>query len=123
MSRERERARPHHRATRAITVQVVALLRRPHRREVGDDCLMMRADVEFLRLFGRRSSPIRARVDPSTLALRLIARLGRPFNVLLLEQQANGQYKRVAAEHEIIVPGVPYKTDPTNIKSKALEIV
>jgi hypothetical protein len=37
MSRERERARPHHRATWAITVQVVALLRRPHCREVGED--------------------------------------------------------------------------------------
>jgi hypothetical protein len=64
-----------------------------------------------------------ARVDPSTQALRLIARLGRPFNALLLEQQSNGQYKRVAAEHEIIVPGVPYQTNPKDIKVKVLEIV
>ena len=66
-----------------------------------------------------------APVDPLTLALRLIARLGRPFNVLLLERQSNGQYKRVAAEHEIIVPGVPYKTSPKDIKARAkvLEIV
>ncbi|KAF8550860.1 TPR-like protein [Imleria badia] len=64
-----------------------------------------------------------ARVDPFTLALWLIARLGRPFNALLLEQQANDQYKRVAAEHEIIVPGVPYQTNPKDIKAKVVEIV
>ncbi|KAF8552129.1 hypothetical protein OG21DRAFT_1486431 [Imleria badia] len=64
-----------------------------------------------------------ARADPSTLALRLISRLGRPFNALLLEQQSNSQYKRVAAEGEIIVPGVPCKTDPKDIKMKVMEIV
>ena len=64
-----------------------------------------------------------ARLDLSTVALRLIARLGRPFNALLLEQQSNSQYKRVAAEEEIIVPGVPYKTNPEDIKVKVLEIV
>ena len=64
-----------------------------------------------------------ARVDPYTLALRLIARLGRPFSVLLLEQQSNGRYKRVAADNEIIVPGVPSKTKPKDIKSKVMEIV
>ena len=64
-----------------------------------------------------------ARVDSCTLALRLVARLGRPFNALLLEQQPNRQYKRVAAEHEIIVPGVPNKTDLQDIKLKVVEIV
>ena len=64
-----------------------------------------------------------ARVDPSTLAFQLIARLGRPFNALLLEQQSNKQYKRVAAEHEIIIPGVSYKTNPKDVKAKVLEIV
>ena len=64
-----------------------------------------------------------ARVDPSTLAFQLIAHLGRPFNALLLEQQSNSRYKRVAAEHEIIVPGVPYKTNPNDIKAKVLEII
>ena len=63
------------------------------------------------------------RVDPSTLALRLIAQLGRPFNALLLEKQSNGQYKRVAAENEIIVAGVPYQTNPKDIKARVLEIV
>ncbi|KAF8552132.1 hypothetical protein OG21DRAFT_1498629 [Imleria badia] len=73
------------------------------------------------------ASPLRveplAPVDPSTQALRLIARLGRQFNALLLEQQSNGQYKRVAAKEEIILPGVPYKTNPKDIKVKVLEIV
>ncbi|KAF8552779.1 hypothetical protein OG21DRAFT_1511030 [Imleria badia] len=64
-----------------------------------------------------------ARVDPSTLAFRLIAQLGRPFNALLLEKQSNGQYKRVAAEYEIIVSGVPYQTNPKDIKVRVLEIV
>ncbi|KAF8549449.1 hypothetical protein OG21DRAFT_1447848 [Imleria badia] len=64
-----------------------------------------------------------APVGPSTQAFRLIARLGRPFNALLLEQQSNGQYKRVAAEEEIIVPGVPYKTNPKDIKVKVVEII
>ena len=73
------------------------------------------------------ASPLHAkpstRVDPCTLALRLIARLRRPFNTLLLEQQPNGQYKRVAAEHEIIVPGVLPKTSANDIRAKMLEII
>jgi hypothetical protein len=64
-----------------------------------------------------------ARVDTSTQALRLITRLGCPFNVLLLERRSNGQYKRVAAEHEIIVPGVPSQTNPQDIRAKVLEVV
>ena len=64
-----------------------------------------------------------ARVDTFTQALRMIARLGRPFNALLLEQQSNGQFKRVAAEHEIIAPGVPSETNPKDIRAKVLEIV
>ena len=63
--------------------------------------------------------------DPSSLlALRLIARLVRPFNVLLLKEQSNKQqYKRVAAEHEIIIPGVPYNTNHSNILVGELEVV
>ncbi|KAF8546383.1 hypothetical protein OG21DRAFT_1491281 [Imleria badia] len=64
-----------------------------------------------------------AQADPFTLALRLISQLGHPFSALLLEQQPNGQYKRVTAKHEIIVPGVPYKTHPKDIKAKVVEIV
>ena len=63
------------------------------------------------------------RVDSSTQALRLITRLGRPFNALLLEQQSNKQYKRVAAEYEIIVPGILFQTDPKDIRAKVLEII
>jgi hypothetical protein len=66
---------------------------------------------------------ISARVDTSTQALRLTARLGCPFNALLLERQSNGQYKRVAAEHEIIVPGVPPQTNFKDLRAKVLEVV
>ena len=73
------------------------------------------------------ASPLRAepsaRVDTSIQALRLIAHLGCPFNALLLGQQSNGQYKRVAAEHEIIITGVPSQTNPKDIRAKVLEIV
>ncbi|KAF8548247.1 hypothetical protein OG21DRAFT_1516519 [Imleria badia] len=64
-----------------------------------------------------------ARVDPYTLALQPITQLSRPFNALLLEQQPNGQYKRVAAEHEIILPGVLYRTNSRDIKTKVLDVV
>ena len=64
-----------------------------------------------------------AQLDTCIQALRLVARLGCPFNALLLERQSNGQYKRVAAEYEIIVPGVPSQTNPKDIRVKALEIV
>lgn len=66
-----------------------------------------------------------AQVNSSSLvALRLIARLGRSFNALLLKEKSNRQqYRRVAAEHEIIVPGVPYKTNHSNIQVGELEVV
>ncbi|KAF8550012.1 TPR-like protein [Imleria badia] len=66
-----------------------------------------------------------ARVNPSILpALRLIARLGRSFNALLLKGQSNKQqFKRVATEHEIIVPGVPYETNHSNIQVGELEVI
>ncbi|KAF8427619.1 hypothetical protein L210DRAFT_3136356 [Boletus edulis BED1] len=64
-----------------------------------------------------------AQMDPYTQALQLIVWLGRPFNALLLEQQSNNQYKRVAAENEIVISGVPYHTDPNDIEVKVLEII
>ena len=66
-----------------------------------------------------------AQVDRYTHALRLVARLGRPFNALLLERQlGTKQYKRVAAEHEIILPGVPPGFDlKKGIRVESLKIV
>ena len=73
------------------------------------------------------ASPLHAepspRVDTSTQALRLLSRLGCRFNALLLEQQNGWQYRRVAAEHEIIVRGIPSKTNPKDIQVKVLEII
>jgi hypothetical protein len=43
------------------------------------------------------------RLDDYTRALRLVVRLEQPFSALLLEQTSDGKFRRVAAEHEIIV--------------------
>ncbi|KAI6094201.1 hypothetical protein F5141DRAFT_1070226 [Pisolithus sp. B1] len=56
-------------------------------------------------------------------ALQMIARLGQPFNALLLVQQPNGEYKRVAAENEIIVSGLGTDITSNNIRAKVLEIL
>ena len=64
-----------------------------------------------------------APVDRNGQALRLFVRLGRPFSALLLERQNNSQYKRVASDCEIIVSGVPYQTNPKDLRAKVLEIV
>ncbi|KAF8133315.1 hypothetical protein EV363DRAFT_1133089, partial [Boletus edulis] len=45
-------------------------------------------------------------MDDYTRALRLVVRLQQPFHTLLLEQQPNGEFKRVATEHEIVIPGI-----------------
>jgi hypothetical protein len=42
-------------------------------------------------------------VDVHTMALQMIVRLRQPFNALLLLREPGGEYKRVAAENEIIV--------------------
>ncbi|KAI5984704.1 hypothetical protein EDC04DRAFT_3149940 [Pisolithus marmoratus] len=63
-------------------------------------------------------------VDDYPRALRMIARLAQPFSALLLVQQPNGEYKRVAAENEIIVSGLrsDITSFGTNIQAKVLEI-
>ncbi|KAF8546332.1 hypothetical protein OG21DRAFT_1502001 [Imleria badia] len=45
-------------------------------------------------------------MDDYICALRLVVRLQQPFHALLLQQQPNGEFRRVAAEHEIVVPGI-----------------
>ncbi|KAI6156833.1 hypothetical protein BKA82DRAFT_3966222, partial [Pisolithus tinctorius] len=64
-----------------------------------------------------------AQVDNYTQALKMIARLGQPFNALLLIQQSNGTYKRVAAEREIVVSGLGTNITSKNIRVKVLEIL
>lgn len=41
-----------------------------------------------------------------TWAIRLVVRLRQRFHVLLLQQQPDGEFKRVAAEHKILGPGL-----------------
>ena len=50
-----------------------------------------------------------ASMDDYTRALRLIVRLQQPFHALLLQQQPNGEFKRIAAEHEIVITGLEHK--------------
>ncbi|KAN0084114.1 hypothetical protein V8E55_007618 [Tylopilus felleus] len=47
-----------------------------------------------------------ASMDEYTRALRLIVRLQQPFHALLLQQQPNGEFRRIAADHEIVMPGI-----------------
>ncbi|KAI5980416.1 hypothetical protein EDC04DRAFT_2618677 [Pisolithus marmoratus] len=56
-------------------------------------------------------------------ALQMIARLGQPFNALLLVQQPNREYKRVAAENEIIIPGLGTNITSKNVRAQVLEIL
>ncbi|KAF8126389.1 hypothetical protein EV363DRAFT_1174367 [Boletus edulis] len=47
-----------------------------------------------------------AMMDDYTRALRLVVRLQQPLHMLLLEEQPNREFKRVATEHEIVIPGI-----------------
>ncbi|KAI6144910.1 hypothetical protein BKA82DRAFT_4394211 [Pisolithus tinctorius] len=62
-------------------------------------------------------------VDDYTRALQMIARLGQPFNALLLVQQMHGEYKRVAAENEIVISGFGADIASKYIQVQVLEIV
>ncbi|KAI6015001.1 hypothetical protein F5J12DRAFT_513269 [Pisolithus orientalis] len=62
-------------------------------------------------------------VDSYTRVLEIIARLGQPFNALLLAQQSNGTYKRVATEDEIVVSGLGTNITSNSIRVKVLEIL
>lgn len=60
--------------------------------------------------------------DMYTQALELIAHLGQPFSALLLLQQPDGVYRRVAADHEIVINGMGNNV-PKNIRVEVLEIL
>ncbi|KAI6040390.1 hypothetical protein EDC04DRAFT_2996523 [Pisolithus marmoratus] len=72
-------------------------------------------------------TPFRAvpesRVGGYARALQIIARLGQPFNALLLVGQPNGEYRRVAADHEIVVQGPGIDITSKSIRAKVLEIL
>ncbi|KAG9309666.1 WD40-repeat-containing domain protein [Chiua virens] len=60
--------------------------------------------------------------DMDTRALRLIAFLGQSFSALLLLKQPDGAYKRVAADHEIVIRGMGNNV-PRDIRVELLEVV
>jgi len=57
-------------------------------------------------MFVSSYAPPAAAMDDYTRALRLIVRLQQPPHALLLQREPNGEFKRIAAEHEIVVPGI-----------------
>ena len=63
-------------------------------------------------------------MDDYTRALRLIVRLQQPFHTLLLQQQPDGEFMRVATEHEIILPGIGHQVNfVRNIHAAVIEIL
>ncbi|KAI6110945.1 hypothetical protein EV401DRAFT_1990975, partial [Pisolithus croceorrhizus] len=62
-------------------------------------------------------------IDEYSHALQMIARLGQPFSAFLLAQQPNGEFRRVAADKEIVIPGLGTDITPKNIRVKVLEIL
>ncbi|KAI6110954.1 hypothetical protein EV401DRAFT_2075569 [Pisolithus croceorrhizus] len=62
-------------------------------------------------------------VHEYTRALQMIARLGQPFSALLLVQQQNGEYKRVAAENRIVVSRLGTDINSKDFQATVLEIL
>jgi len=61
-------------------------------------------------------------MEAQSRALRLLVRLGQPFGAFLLAQQRGGEYKRIAADRDIVVQ-VKDKTSVHTTDIKTLEIV
>ena len=64
------------------------------------------AEVGSLSTSPLHALPAAATMDDYTRALRLVVRLQQPFQVLLIRQEPGGEFKRVATEHAIVVPGI-----------------
>ncbi|KAF8556850.1 hypothetical protein OG21DRAFT_1482764 [Imleria badia] len=63
-------------------------------------------------------------LDNYTRVLRLVVRLQQPFHALLLQQQLGGEFKRVAAEHEIVVPGIEHTINfARDVRIEVVEIL
>lgn len=60
-------------------------------------------------------------VDEYTQGLQWVSRLKQRFSALLLQRQPDGKYKRVAAEHEIVVN--PRITSLTDIRADTLQVL
>ena len=74
------------------------------------------------------SSPIcAASIDTTvdyTRALRLVVRLQQPFYALLLQQQPNGDFRRIATKHHIIVPGIDRQVDfARDVRTEVVEVL
>ncbi|KAI5984702.1 hypothetical protein EDC04DRAFT_2615630 [Pisolithus marmoratus] len=63
------------------------------------------------------------KIEPEIYRREMIARLGQSFGLLILLQKRNGDYKRVAAENEIVGSGLGTNITSKNIRTKVLEIL
>ena len=72
------------------------------------------------------SSPLHAvpstTMDDYTRALRLVVRLQQPFRALLLQHQPDGEFKRVAAEREILIQGLKINS-ARDVRTEVVEIL
>ena len=64
-----------------------------------------------------------AAMDDYTRALRLVVRMQQEFHALLLQQQRDGEFKRVGAEHDIVVPGIKRSINFADIRTEVVEIM
>ena len=81
----------------------------------------MRARATALMMFRRQLLHYMLSLPPgwtSTQALRLIARLGCAFNVLLLARPLNGEYKRVAGDNSS--GSFPFPDKPQRIPGRVV---
>ncbi|KAG2356067.1 hypothetical protein BDR07DRAFT_478567 [Suillus spraguei] len=60
--------------------------------------------------------------EPGSRALRLMVRLGQPFDAFLLAQQRVGEYKRIASDHHIVAQ-VQDITSVDNMDTGTVEIL
>ena len=77
---------------------------------------------------GSASSPLNAVpvivMDDYTRALRLIIRLQQPFHALLLQQQPNGEFKRIGTQHEIVIQGLDRRINfAKDVRTEVVEIL
>ena len=112
-------------------------IRGPHHHDVGGDASDSEIELDSDLEVGRSArmgeeDPVVAPplnipppnlVDEHVLALQLIVRLQQPFNALLLQRQPAGEYKRVAAENNIIVQISRGYIRPRDIHAEVLDVL
>ena len=64
------------------------------------------------------------KIDDYIRALRLIVRLQQPFRALLLQEQSNGEFKRIATRHEIVIQGLPRRINfARDVRTEVVDVL